>query len=432
MRTFVFALVLGSLGLVTRVDAQLGCDPPRLLFAFDRSSSMNGTLSDGTTKWDAARHALIDVVDALEGHAELALQLFPFPDRCEPGAIVREMGAWSASDVAADLADPPPAGGLYTPMAETLAVLETYAPLLAPEHPAHVVLLTDGWQWCEPHDASRRFAPVEAVARLHALGMQVHVVGFGEGVDARTLHRAALVGGAPRSGCDTSTLDPVEAGACHHRAGDAATLRAVLDAVSRQVIEETCNGFDDDCDGFVDEDFDRDGDGHTTCGSVPGGVDATLVDCDDDDPARGPSATERCNGRDDDCDGLVDPGCGCVEGDSRRCGEEVGTCVAGVQRCVGGTWTVCEGEGRPSEVDVCDGLDEDCDGRVDEAASCGEDAICADGSCVPFPTTEPEPEPENLDPPAKMVGGCACGVSGRPPVGFAAIALLAWLRRRRG
>ena len=50
---------------------------------------------------------------------------------------------------------------------------------------------------------------------------------------------------------------------------------------------------------------DRDGDGHTTCGSVPGGVDATLVDCDDADAQVGPC--EETTGEETDTQPLVEP-----------------------------------------------------------------------------------------------------------------------------
>ncbi|MCK6528162.1 FG-GAP-like repeat-containing protein, partial [Myxococcota bacterium] len=59
---------------------------------------------------------------------------------------------------------------------------------------------------------------------------------------------------------------------------------------------ESCDGRDEDCDGLVDEDFDGDGDGHTTCGG----------DCDDADAAIHPGAAEVCNGVDDDCAGGDD------------------------------------------------------------------------------------------------------------------------------
>lgn len=59
---------------------------------------------------------------------------------------------------------------------------------------------------------------------------------------------------------------------------------------------EACDGWDNDCDGLIDEDHDTDGDGSALC----------TGDCDDEDPAIGPDAAEVCNGIDDNCDGLID------------------------------------------------------------------------------------------------------------------------------
>ena len=86
---------------------------------------------------------------------------------------------------------------------------------------------------------------------------------------------------------------------------------------------ERCNGVDDDCDGVVDPDtsvdagswqidYDADGFGAAgytlkACDSPPGYVaDGEEADCDDGDAAVSPDASEVCNGVDDDCDGLID------------------------------------------------------------------------------------------------------------------------------
>jgi hypothetical protein len=82
---------------------------------------------------------------------------------------------------------------------------------------------------------------------------------------------------------------------------------------------ELCDGVDDDCDGVLDEDLpgrpwyaDADGDGWgdpalsiSACGR-PDGFSADGTDCDDADPVRHPDASELCDGVDDDCDGTVD------------------------------------------------------------------------------------------------------------------------------
>ncbi len=87
--------------------------------------------------------------------------------------------------------------------------------------------------------------------------------------------------------------------------------------------EERCDGADNDCDGTVDEDdavdastwyADADADGYgdpsssTTACAQPSGHSAASTDCDDDDPAVNPGAAEACNGMDDDCDGEIDEG----------------------------------------------------------------------------------------------------------------------------
>jgi len=89
------------------------------------------------------------------------------------------------------------------------------------------------------------------------------------------------------------------------------------DPAVRPDATEICNGIDDDCDELTDEDVgfeffaDGDADGFGAGAAVveceaPEGYADNDDDCDDADPAVNPDADEICNGLDDDCDGAVD------------------------------------------------------------------------------------------------------------------------------
>ena len=92
------------------------------------------------------------------------------------------------------------------------------------------------------------------------------------------------------------------------------------DAAIGPGIPESCDGLDDNCDGNIDEGVafiyyvDHDGDGFGASDSrveaceMPSGYVPSDGDCDDTREAARPHATEVCNGLDDNCDGIIDEG----------------------------------------------------------------------------------------------------------------------------
>ena len=136
--------------------------------------------------------------------------------------------------------------------------------------------------------------------------------------------------------------------------------------------DETCNGRDDDCDGDIDE-AEAGGTLQRACSSECGVgtqdcVDGAWGDCSADLPV-----DEICNGLDDDCDGLID------DGVTRSCST---ICGDGLETCVDNTWGPCSAL-EPTD-EVCDGLDNDCDGDVDEDdPDIGEVCGTSTGECSP-------------------------------------------------
>lgn len=96
--------------------------------------------------------------------------------------------------------------------------------------------------------------------------------------------------------------------------------------------------------------------------------------------AIGPKPEDRCDeaGNDDNCNAIPNEGCECTDDKTpRSCGSsEVGACKLGLQSCVDGRWQKCVGEVK-AQPELCDnqGIDEDCDGKVDLQ---DEDCECID------------------------------------------------------
>ncbi|QDG54635.1 hypothetical protein FIV42_28985 [Persicimonas caeni] len=129
---------------------------------------------------------------------------------------------------------------------------------------------------------------------------------------------------------------------------------------------------------------DADGDGRgdpndSTFACTPGDLPAGYVqddsDCNDAEASAygagpgGAAAEEVCDGVDNDCNGSVDDALA-QEGTSCSSTGNLGVCADGFWVCKGTGGFACEGGIQPgSQLEVCNGLDDDCDGDTDEATA---------------------------------------------------------------
>ena|GEM_PF-5636419 len=250
--------------------------------------------------------------------------------------------------------------------------------------------------------------------------------------------------------CDgTADEMPGSASDCQvaDRLGECARGRQVCDNGETKCLQATgpqsdvCDGKDNDCDGKTDEgtavvcypddatgcvqnesgDFECVGTCHTGTKSCTDGAYEEQCGGNRVVPADGDVCPETSEiSGDEDCDGMVDEGCGCIEDSPCYTGlagtKDVGPCHAGTWSCIDATHGECENEVKP-EAETCGNpdVDNDCDGMVDDIpmlnTSCFAQSTamgvcktearwqCRDGerTCVPGPMGAELCDPQNTD-----------------------------------
>jgi hypothetical protein len=264
-----------------------------------------------------------------------------------------------------------------TPLASSLEATKDFlAPRIAcdnavPCRKYNVILLTDGAESCQGD-------PVAAAAALNA-GITKVIMGAPTQISVKT-----YVIGFSTLATETAQLNAIAAAggtsAAYFVKSRAELANALATIISDSFVFEKCNGKDDDCDGAIDEDFPE-----TQPPTGPGLVcddgqlgackgtghfickaDGSGSFCNIDMPG-GAVGTEVCNGIDDNCNGLVD--------------ESTLQNPLDCEPCV-------------AQPEVCDKQDNDCDGDIDELVDlvddnqpCGSDigqcnpghTVCVDG-----------------------------------------------------
>ena len=188
------------------------------------------------------------------------------------------------------------------PIAGSLAYLQ--------DHLTNLVMPADLWAGCRPYGVMLLSAgentcagdPVAQAAALCDGGIATLVVGIGAAGFGAELAAIAAAGCGPScvaspqgvARCDGQVI-PVD--------DDAALSLAVARFVESGVLIERCNGQDDDCDGLSDEDFPALG--SPCCDPCPGAIVCDAAQTGSICSGVGP-CPEICDLLDNDCDGQVD------------------------------------------------------------------------------------------------------------------------------
>jgi hypothetical protein len=199
--------------------------------------------------------------------------------------------------------------------------------------PYITILLTDGAETCTTFGNTQAAAASLLTTDISNRRYRIVTkpIGFGVTPGDSEIEGIAHSGGAP---------DVPSANEGYYASDEAGVELAISQIIEGSIRSEVCNDLDDDCDTRIDEDFPTKGNACDNgllgvckgTGTLGCKADGTGLQCNINNPGGSPT-TEICNNLDDDCDGKVDE-------DTTGC-----TCI-------------------PSP-EICNGKDDDCDGVID-------------------------------------------------------------------
>ncbi|MFT5431601.1 MAG: hypothetical protein ACI9OJ_002298, partial [Myxococcota bacterium] len=372
-----------------------------VVFGLDRSLSMATLHGVGVSRWDAVRSGLNARLAFYDNRVNAGVKLMSSTGAtnvCDDVSVLLDLDFHSSAElIQSSLSVEPIEGGL-SPIARTLSEINAaYATPAVQDETGnkYVIMVVDGGETCEDDDAV-----VLQLAALRGQDVRTIFIAFDStwsSAQKDTMNTYALSGGLPvlRIAAD----EPVYLSA----GTNTASFEAALDRALIMTISEACNGGDDDCDNDIDDNTPVIS-CNLDCNEGLGGVQTCLggsyASCSFS------AFDEICDGLDNNCDGDVDedwPELGLP------CSEGLGACFStGVYQCNGtvtGNQVECNAPPVAGTTELCNGIDDDCDGVIDNGLQqpcstlCGfGQATCVNGAYVNCDAEQPTIEVcNNLD-----------------------------------